>query len=49
MIPVFKNGDPKQMENYRGITLVVMVAIVLERVVLKRIRADREARSRETV
>ena len=48
VVPVFKKGDPRKVENYRGITLMVVAAKVLEKVILRRVRMDREKRCRET-
>ena len=48
VVPIFKKGDSTLPSNYRGITLMVVAAKVLERVVLNRIRSDREKRCRET-
>ena len=45
---MYKKGDPRDVSNYRGITLMVVAAKVLERVVLARLRIDREARCRGT-
>src|SRR5207244_4047946 len=39
---------PKRVENYNGVTLMVVASKVLERVILERMRGDREVRSRET-
>ena len=47
LVPVYKKGDVNDPANYRGISLMVVAAKVLERVVLNRIRGDREVRSRE--
>jgi hypothetical protein len=48
VVPIFKKGDPTLPANYRGITLMVIAAKVLERVILNRIRKDREKRCRES-
>lgn len=47
VVPVPKKGDPREPGNYRGVTLMVVAAKVLERVILARIRPDREGRCRE--
>jgi len=48
VVPLYKKGDRMDVANYRGITLMVVAAKVLERVLLCRLREVREARCRET-
>ena len=48
VVPLYKKGDPRDVSNYRGITLMVVAAKALERVVLARLRIDRKARCRGT-
>jgi len=47
LVPIHKKGDPKECSNYRGITATSVPGKVLERVILGRIRGERDKRTRE--
>ena len=47
IIPVFKKGDRKICNNYRGITLTSQVANITERILEKRLREKMEGQLEE--
>ena len=47
IIPVFKKGDKKVCDNYRGITLISQIAKVLERILERRMRRKVEEELQE--
>lgn len=47
IIPIFKKGDRKECNNYRGITLIAHVAKIFERVLEGRLRRKIEGEMEE--